>query len=104
MVFTQWFDGVFSGILWPIIGFIFLPTTLLWYTIVYNWYDNSWGIMQIALLIVALIIDLYPASGKRKKRWKGNKAYPNPSIKKISYYILFVTTSLSKSLIHALCF
>jgi hypothetical protein len=67
---TNWFEGIFSNLLWPIIGFIFLPTTLLWYTAVYNWYDNSWGTMQVVLLVVALIIDLYPASRKRKKRWE----------------------------------
>ena len=67
---SDWYHGIFSNLLWPIIGFIFLPTTLLWYTVVYNWYDNSWGTMQVVLLAVALIIDLYPASRKRKKRWE----------------------------------
>jgi hypothetical protein len=68
--FSNWFNGIFATIIWVIIGFIFLPTTLLWYTVVFNWYDNSWGTMQIVLLVVALIIDLYPASGTRKKRWE----------------------------------
>ena len=26
---TGWFNGVFPNILWPLLGFIFLPTTLL---------------------------------------------------------------------------
>jgi len=27
--FTTWFRGVFDNLLWPILGFIFLPTTML---------------------------------------------------------------------------
>ncbi len=32
--FTNWFNGLFTSILWPILGFVFLPTTLLWYSAV----------------------------------------------------------------------
>jgi hypothetical protein len=68
--FTGWFNGLFNNIIWPIIGFIFLPVTLLWYSIVYNWYDNSWGTLQYVILIVAVLIDLSPASKRRKKRYE----------------------------------
>ena len=27
---TNWFVGVFPNILWPLLGFIFLPLTTLW--------------------------------------------------------------------------
>lgn len=30
--FSNWFHGLFDSILWPILGFVFLPTTFLWYT------------------------------------------------------------------------
>jgi hypothetical protein len=65
--FSHWFDGIFTNLLWPIIGFIFLPTTLLWYTVVFNWYDNSWGTVQF--VVIALLVDLYPAAKKRKRKW-----------------------------------
>jgi hypothetical protein len=68
--FTGWFNGLFSNVIWPIIGFIFLPATLLWYSVVYNWYDNSWGTFQYAILIAAVLIDLYPASKKRKRKYE----------------------------------
>ncbi len=67
-LFSSWFNGIFTSILWPIIGFLFLPATLLWYTAVQHWYDNSWGTMQYVVLVIAMIIDLSPASHKRRKR------------------------------------
>ena len=35
--FTTWFRGVFDNLLWPILGFLFLPTMLLWYSAVLRW-------------------------------------------------------------------
>ena len=45
--FTPWFDGIFPGILWPILGFIFLPTTLLWYTAVQHWFGGEWTLRPV---------------------------------------------------------
>lgn len=57
--FTNWFRSVFStSILWPLLGFIFAPYTLLWYAVVQNWYSGTWGIWQIIILMVAIIADL----------------------------------------------
>jgi len=67
-LFTHWFSGQFSTPLWPILGFIFLPTTLLWYTAVQHWYGGSFtSFWPIAGLVVALLIDLSPAH--RGGRW-----------------------------------
>lgn len=65
--FTDWFDGVFQSLLWPILGFLFLPATTLWYSVVFNWFDNSWGPLPIIGLVVCLIIDLSPARSKRRR-------------------------------------
>lgn len=62
---TTWFTGVFDSIIWPILGFIFLPTTLLWYSAVMNWYGGEWGTMQIVVAVIAVAIDLSPAGGRR---------------------------------------
>lgn len=64
--FTSWFEGMFATILWPVLGFIFLPMTLLWYTAVQNWYGGEWGALQVIGIVIALLIDLSPASGKRR--------------------------------------
>lgn len=66
--FTRWFEGVFPNILWPILGFIFLPTTLLWYTAVQHWFGGQWTLWPIVGIVIALLIDVSPASGKREKR------------------------------------
>lgn len=56
--FTRWFDGVFSTMLWPILGFIFMPYTMLWYSAVVNWNGGQWGAFQILVLVIAVIADL----------------------------------------------
>ena len=66
--FTSWFTGLFATLLWPILGFIFLPTTLLWYTAVQHWFGGQWTLWPIVGLVIALLIDLSPASGKRNRR------------------------------------
>ncbi len=64
--FTTWFRGVFDHMMWPVLGFVFLPTTMLWYSAVQNFYNGTWGGLQILLLIVAVVIDGSPLGGKRK--------------------------------------
>jgi len=64
--FTSWFSGVFANSLVPIVGFIFLPTTLLWYSAVQNWFAGVWSLWPVLGLVIALAIDLSPASGRRR--------------------------------------
>jgi hypothetical protein len=66
-LFTTWFKGIFATALWPVLGFIFLPTTLLWYTAVQNWWGGHWGLLQIFGLIMALMLDTSPASARRRR-------------------------------------
>lgn len=68
-LFSAWFSGMFDSALLPVLGFVFVPTTLLWYSAVTNWYHGTWGVMQIVLLIIAVMIDtglLY--SSRRSKK------------------------------------
>lgn len=65
--FTSWFQGVFSTILWPILGFIFLPTTLLWYTAVQHWFGGHWGLWPVIGIVISLLIDISPARGRRAR-------------------------------------
>jgi hypothetical protein len=64
---TTWFEGVFASLLWPVLGFVFLPTTLLWYSAVHNWYGGQWGTWQVVVLVLAVLTDLSPAKGRSKK-------------------------------------
>ena len=65
---TDWFTGVFETMLWPVIVFFCAPTTLLWYTAVEHWYGGEWGTLQIIVVVITLMIDLSPASGKKKRK------------------------------------
>ena len=65
---TGWFRGMFDNLLWPILGFLFLPTTLLWYSAVQHWFGGEWTLWPIVGLVVSLMIDLSPASSKRARK------------------------------------
>ena len=65
--FTGWFRGLFVGILWPLLGFFFAPITLLWYSAVHQWFGGEWGPWQVVGLVVAILFDLSPGAGKRKR-------------------------------------
>lgn len=61
-LFTEWFSGVFATSLWPVLGFLFMPYTMLWYSAVVNWYAGRWEFWQWLILAIAIIADL--SSGK----------------------------------------
>jgi len=65
---SDWFNGIFSTPLWPILGFIFLPLTLLWYTVVQHWFGGNWDIIPIVGLIIALLVDIAPTTRYRRRR------------------------------------
>jgi hypothetical protein len=54
--------------LWPILGVIFLPTTLIWYSIVQHWFGGTWSTWPIIGLVIALLIDVSPFKGRRERR------------------------------------
>jgi hypothetical protein len=56
--FTHWFNGLFSSLLLPIIGFLFAPTTLLWYSAVHRWFGGAWTLWPVVGIVVAVAIDL----------------------------------------------
>jgi len=68
--FSTWFNGIFpqNYLLYPVLGFIFLPTTLLWYTAVLHWFGGQWTLWPVIGLIIALAIDVSPASHRRRAR------------------------------------
>lgn len=65
-LFTNWFDRVFPNILWPILGFIFLPLTTLWYSVVQNWFGGQWDIVPIIGMVIAIVIDISPVTARRR--------------------------------------
>jgi hypothetical protein len=62
---TRWPHSLFHTLLWPILGLIFLPTTLLWYMVVQHWFGGHWTLVPAIGIVVALLIDLSPAHARR---------------------------------------
>lgn len=62
---TRWPHALFHSLLVPVLGLIFLPTTLLWYMIVQHWFGGHWTLGPVVGIVVALLIDISPASGRR---------------------------------------
>jgi hypothetical protein len=63
--FSDRFTNIFETWYWPVLGFIFMPYTLLWYSAVVHWYDGVWAFWQIVGLVVAICMDI--SSHKKKK-------------------------------------
>jgi len=56
--FSNWFSNVSDNLIIPILGFIFLPYSFLWYSAVINWYGGEWGFIQIVVMVIAVLMDL----------------------------------------------
>ena len=67
-LFSDWFNGAFDSVLWPILGFVFLPTTLLWFTAVHHWFAGEWTLWPVVGIVAALAIDISPAGGRRTRK------------------------------------
>jgi len=67
-IFTNWFNGVFSSLLWPVLGFVFLPVTMLWYSVVINQFGGAWNITNIIVMVLAVAIDMGSWGGGYKSR------------------------------------
>jgi hypothetical protein len=67
-IFTNWFGAAFNSILWPILGFLFMPYTTLAYMAAmlknHHSVDGGW----LVLLIVAVFIDLGGQGGSMRRR------------------------------------
>ncbi len=57
-ILTDWFSSVFSSMLWLVLGFIFMPLTTLWYSVVVNQYGGQWNAMTIAVMVLAVVFDI----------------------------------------------
>ena len=71
-LFTNFFTGVYHNIIIPILGFIFLPLTLIVYTYLQNVHRGGIGTTGLIFLFVAVIIDLGLIGGGWRGRPRGN--------------------------------
>jgi hypothetical protein len=66
--FTDWFTSVFDSLLWPVLGFIFMPVTMLWYSYVINNSAGEWTTTNIIIMVIAVVIDMGSWGGGYKSR------------------------------------
>ena len=56
-LFTDYFRGVFGSKLWPVLGFLFMPVTMLWYSFVEKFLSGGWGVLAWIGLAIAVLVD-----------------------------------------------
>ena len=66
--FTTFFAGVYHGILIPVLGFLFLPLTLLVYTYIVKTYPGPLSTQELVFLFIAVILDLGLVGGGSFRR------------------------------------
>ena len=57
-LFTTFFTGIYHGIIIPVLGFIFLPLTLIVYTYIVRVYGGHIGTTQLVFIFIAVVVDL----------------------------------------------
>jgi hypothetical protein len=68
--FTGWFRDGFDGTLLPILGFLFMPITLLWYGLVQHYFGGEWSGGPTIGIVIAVLLDL-GLIGRGAKRKRG---------------------------------
>ena len=63
---TNWFQGVFSTVLWPVLGFLLMPLTTLWYSMVIKFFGGEWSLIPIIGAVIAVLIDIAPVRYRRR--------------------------------------
>ena len=67
-LFTNFFAGIYHGIVIPVLGFIFLPLTLIVYTYIQKTTPGAMGTQQLIFLFIAVILDLGLVGGAYRRR------------------------------------
>ena len=57
-LFSNFFAGVYNGIILPVLGFLFLPLTLIVYTYLQKTSPGALGIQQLVFIFIAVVLDL----------------------------------------------
>jgi hypothetical protein len=67
-LFTNFFSHVYQSVLIPILGFIFLPLTLIAYTYLINTHMPLSSVTSLVILFIAIILDLGLIGGASRRR------------------------------------
>jgi hypothetical protein len=67
VVFSDYIGRAYESVLWPFLGFLFLPLT----TLAYAWAINSRGSvegLQLVVVVIAVLLDLGLVGGSAARR------------------------------------
>ncbi|MDQ2840219.1 MAG: hypothetical protein M3Y72_04105 [Acidobacteriota bacterium] len=67
-LFTTFFNILHTNLIIPVLGFIFLPLTLIVYTFILRTYGGHLGTTQLVFLFIAVIVDLGLVGGGLRRR------------------------------------
>lgn len=70
-LFTNFFTGVYANIIIPVLGFLFLPLTLIVYTYLQKLHPGALGTQGLIFIFIAVIIDLGLIGGGTWGRRRG---------------------------------
>ena len=83
-LFSDWFIRAYESSLWPLLGFLFMPYTTLAYMAAMLHNDHRISGIWVALLVIAVIVDLSADGGcvqvKSKRRKPETPAENEPRI------------------------
>lgn len=65
---TNFFSGIYHSLLIPILGFVFLPLTLLAYTYLLDAHMPVDSVSSLVILFIAIILDLGLVGGAARRR------------------------------------
>ena len=66
---SDYLDRAYATILWPLLGFFFLPTTTLAYAYAMNSSGHEWTPIGVAAVVVGFLLDLgfFKTSSKARR-------------------------------------
>jgi hypothetical protein len=75
VIFTDYIEQAYTSLLWPVLGFIFLPLTTLAYA--WAWHQGNGNIEGIGLVAVVLAVlfdlGLIGTGEHSRRRWRGSE-------------------------------
>ena len=67
-LFTNFFTGLYQNVIIPVLGFLFLPLTLIVYTYLQKVHPGPMTPQQLIFLFIAVILDLGLVGGSYSRR------------------------------------
>ena len=67
-LFSDWFDAAYDGILWPLLGLLFAPLSVIWYAVVLTYFAGEWTLGAIVGMVIAVGLDFGLIGGSARGR------------------------------------